>query len=176
MFSNEKCAGCGEPINHNYELCYICHAKKRGNQYKQEVIPGHKSQDKNRGRIYQTYVLDTDYGHYVGHSGNLKKRVGQHQHNRVVSTSGGRAKLVWQSEPFKSRFCASGYESALKAFRDFEEPKFKVETGLDPKPFKSPNKRLWLRKGRRAGGLDKTTLVITVALLIAILILSIGAI
>ena len=83
-------------------------------------------------RKYVVYVLDTDYGHYVGHSGNLKARIRAHRKGEVHSTAGGRPKRVWTSGKFSTRADAANFEAALKSLRDRRSPRFRELTGLDP--------------------------------------------
>ena len=38
---------------------------------------------------FYAYVLDTDYGHYVGHKASVRDRVGQHQRDEAPATADG---------------------------------------------------------------------------------------
>ena len=86
-------------------------------------------------RKYFVYVLNTDYGHYVGHSGNLKARIRAHQKGEVQSTAGGHPKRVWTSGKFSTRADAANFEAALKSLRDQRSPRFQELTGLRPVPY-----------------------------------------
>ena len=142
MELENNCKFCGKPIRSRYVSCYHCNnEEKLKKRYTPERIPWHDSQDLNHNRSYQAYILSTDYGHYVGHSGSLNRRILDHQDDKVLSTAGGNPQLIWKSEKFKSRYCASGYEAALKAWRDFEEERYKTDTGLIPIPFIQLNDR-----------------------------------
>ena len=87
------------------------------------------------GRKYFVYVLNTDYGHYVGHTGNLKARIRAHQKGEVPSTAGGHPKRVWTSSKFSTRADAASFEAALKNLRDQRSPRFRELTGLNPIPY-----------------------------------------
>ncbi len=86
-------------------------------------------------RKYFVYVLDTDYGHYVGHTGNLKARMRAHRKGEVQSTAGGHPKRVWTSHKFSTRADAANFEAALKSLRDQRSPRFQELTGLHPVPY-----------------------------------------
>lgn len=68
------------------------------------------------------YVLTTKYGHYVGHTGHLHKRLNDHATGKVQSTYGGRPRLIWRSKPFPTREMAATFERALKVLRDRGDP------------------------------------------------------
>ena len=87
-------------------------------------------------RRFYVYVLDTDYGHYVGHTSHVRLRVEQHQAGETASTAGGNSTLAWESGPLKTRDDAAGFEAALKSLRDQGAPRFREITGLDPVPFR----------------------------------------
>ena len=87
-------------------------------------------------RRFYVYVLDTDYGHYVGHTAHVGRRLRQHQDGETPSTAGGNPHLAWQSGPLKTRDDAAGFEAALKSLRDQRAPRFREITGLDPVPFR----------------------------------------
>ena len=86
-------------------------------------------------RRYYVYVLDTDYGHYVGHTSHVGKRVEQHQAGETPSTAGDRPELAWQSSPLRTRDDAASFEAALKSLRDSRDPRFREYTDLEPIPF-----------------------------------------
>ena len=139
----KECVSCGRGIRDFYTHCYKCHTKKEeADKYKPEHVPWVSQYDYYKGQVFQTYILDTDYGHYVGHTSDLSSRVRQHHRNHVLSTADGNPKLIWSSEHFNSRHSATGYESALKAFRDFNESRYEMLTGLTPKPFLQPSDRV----------------------------------
>ena len=141
MSLTKECEICGKNIRDFYTRCYKCHTKKeQTDKYKPEHVPWVSQYDHYKGQVFQVYILDTDYGHYIGHTSDLSSRAKQHHRNHVLSTAYGNTKLIWASERFNSRHSATGFESALKAFRDFKEPRYKMLTGLEPKPF-VPQKR-----------------------------------
>ena len=90
-------------------------------------------------RRYYVYVLDTDYGHYVGHTSHVRLRVEQHQAGETPSTAGGNPTLVWESGPFPKRRAAASFEAELKGMRDGRHPAFRDYTGLLPRPFANPS-------------------------------------
>lgn len=86
------------------------------------------------GRRFFVYVLATDYGHYVGHSGNLA-RIRAHMHGEVLSTVGGHPKRAWVSRHCSTCADAANFEAALKSWRDQRHPRFQEITGLYPIPY-----------------------------------------
>ncbi len=86
-------------------------------------------------RRYYVYVLDTDYGHYVGHSAHVGRRLREHQDGDVASTAGGNPQLAWRSGPRDTRKEAAGFEAAMKSLRDQRSPRFQEITGFSPVPF-----------------------------------------
>ena len=86
-------------------------------------------------RRFYVYVLETDYGHYVGHTSHVRLRVDQHQAGDVPSTADGNPKLAWRSNPLKTREAAASFEAALKSLRDQRAPRFREITGLEPVAF-----------------------------------------
>ena len=136
MALTKECLTCGKKIRDFYTYCYKCNSKEEEKEkYKLEQVPGAMRYDKHKGKVFQVYILDTDSGHYVGHTDNLERRLKQHQGNRVISTAYKNPKLIWQSECFNSRHSVTGYEATLKAFRDFEKSNFQKITGLIAKPW-----------------------------------------
>lgn len=96
-------------------------------------------------RRFYVYVLDTDYGHYVGHTADVGARLRQHQDDQVGSTSGGNPSLVWTSGPNATRRDAASFEAAMKSYREQRSPRFEEITGVAPLP--------WRHHRRRAGSL-----------------------
>ena len=90
-------------------------------------------------RRFYLYVLDTDYGHYVGHTANIGRRIREHQAGETASTAGGSPTLAWKSGPFPKRKAAASFEAELKGIRDARHPAFHDYTGLLPKPFTNPS-------------------------------------
>ena len=86
-------------------------------------------------RRYYVYVLDTDYGHYVGHTAHVGRRFREHQDGETESTAGSNPELAWTSGPLKTRADAARFEAAMKALRDKRARRFEEITGLDPIPF-----------------------------------------
>lgn len=90
------------------------------------------------GRRFYAYVLDTDYGHYVGHTFNVDRRLRKHQGGESKSTAGSNPTLAWSSAPLATRTEAASFEAALKSLRDGRKPRFREITGLEPIPFAAP--------------------------------------
>ena len=86
-------------------------------------------------RRYYVYVLDTYYGHYVGHTYHVGRRLREHQDGEVPSTAGGNPSLAWKSGPRETRKEAASFEAAMKALRDQRAPRFKEITDIEPIPF-----------------------------------------
>ncbi len=86
-------------------------------------------------RRYYVYVLDTDYGHYVGHTAHVGRRFREHQDGETESTAGSNPELAWTSGPLKTRADAARFEAAMKALRDQRANRFEEITGLEPVPF-----------------------------------------
>ena len=86
-------------------------------------------------RRYYVYVLDTDYGHYVGHTAHVGRRFREHQDGETESTAGSNPELAWTSGPLKTRADAARFEAAMKALRDKRARRFEEITGLEPVPF-----------------------------------------
>ena len=59
---------------------------------------------------YYVYVLETDRGWYVGHTGNLARRLREHRDGRSISTANANPQLAWKSEPLRSRRYADAAE------------------------------------------------------------------
>lgn len=114
--------------------CSSCHAawKKTGIHAAENMSFLH---DADRNEFY-VYILDTDAGHYVGHSQNVGIRFQMHVSDKVPSTRGLQPKLVWVSDRFETRAEAAGFEAALKTLRDQRHPRFKHFTGREPMVFK----------------------------------------
>ena len=102
--------------------------------YEQEL---RDAADPNR-RFY-VYVLDTDYGHYVGHTSHVGRRLRQHRDGETESTTGGNPTLAWRSGPLETREAAASFEAALKSLRDQRSPRFHEYTRLEPIPFANPS-------------------------------------
>ena len=91
------------------------------------------------GRRYYVYILETDFGDYVGHTARLRSRIREHKNGDVQSTVGGRPQLAWYTKrPFRTRDDAASFEAALKALRQKRASRYKEITGLDPMPFRHP--------------------------------------
>ena len=101
------------------------------------------------GRRYYVYVLETDRGHYVGHSARVPARAREHAEGRSASTAGANPELAWSSWPLETRAEAARFEAAMKALRDRRAERFREITGLAPEPFAYPPRR---RKAAAGGG------------------------
>ena len=90
-------------------------------------------------RRFCVYVLDTDYGHYVGHTAHVGRRFREHQDGETESTAGSNPELAWTSRPFVTRPEATSFEAAMKSLRDQRAPRFREITGLHAIPFVNPS-------------------------------------
>lgn len=166
------CADCGRRVRGNYTRCYHCNARRRrSNWHDPEHLAGLEERDAELGRTeFYVYVLDTDYGHYVGHTANVRARLGAHIGNRVESTSGGEPELLWTSYPFRTRREAAGFEAALKSLRDQRSERFQEITGLEPIPFESLYTGVDARNSRQDGGcgLFSATVITAIAITLAL--------
>lgn len=110
---------------------------RRGHYYEPEDLGA--EQDRRDAampnRRFYVYVLDTDYGHYVGHTSHVGRRFREHRDGESQSTAGGNPKLAWTSGPLPTRADAARFEAALKSLRDRRHSDFREYTGLDPIPF-----------------------------------------
>ncbi len=88
-----------------------------------------------RGRKYFVYVLHTDYGYYVGHSGRLKGRMREHEDGGVSSTAGANPERIWTSRPLATRKEAAAFEAALRSLNNQASPQFTEYTGRKPMPY-----------------------------------------
>ena len=112
--------------------------RRRCTWHDTEYLPGQFERDRKLGRnAFYVYVLDTDYGQYIGHTGNIRARIQAHNNNEVRSTAGGNAELIWQSGRYSAREEVLGFEAALTAesLRDQESERFLDITGFAPVPF-----------------------------------------
>lgn len=89
------------------------------------------------GRKYFVYVLETDFGHYVGHTARLHQRINEHLRGDPT-TMNSNPRPAWNSGPFTTRRAAQRFEAALKSWRDQRSRTFKDRTGLEPEPFIKP--------------------------------------
>ena len=113
--------------------------RRRRRYYEPEDL-GHEQDRRDAAipnRRYYVYVLDTDYGHYVGHTAHVGRRLREHQDGETESTAGSNPKLAWTSGPLKTRADAARFEAAMKALRDQGAPRFEEITGLEPVPFEA---------------------------------------
>ena len=114
--------------------------RKRGRYYEPEDLG--RDQDRRDAAIpnrrYYVYVLDTDYGHYVGHTSHVGRRLQEHQDGETASTAGSDPELAWTSGALRTRADAARFEAALKSLRDQRARRFEEITGLEPVPFESP--------------------------------------
>ena len=84
---------------------------------------------------WDVYVLVTDYGHYVGHTGDIDSRLPQHWRGEVPSTKGGNPSLVWSSNSFK-RGLVRDWEAKLKRSQCSGSGYFKRITGFPSVPYR----------------------------------------
>ncbi len=135
-----------------YVRCYDCHVRRRrGGWHDPERIEGLAARDAALGRsAFYVYVLETHYGHYVGHTAHVRGRLRAHREGEVPSTAHGDPKLIWQSGPLSTRTEAAQFEAALKSLRDQSEERFCEITGVEPIPFERV-----FTEGRSAPGRGK---------------------
>ena len=113
--------------------------RRRRRYYEPEDL-GHEQDRRDAAipnRRYYVYVLETDYGHYVGHTAHVGRRLREHEDGETPSTAGSNPKLAWTSGPLKTRADAARFEAAMKALRDQGAPRFEEITGLEPVPFEA---------------------------------------
>lgn len=125
--------------------------RRRRGYYEPENLGG--EQDRRdaavAGRRFYVYVLETDRGHYVGHSARVRARAREHADGRSASTAGTNPELAWTSWPLETRAEAAQFEAAMKALRDRRAERFREITGLAPEPFAYPSRR---RRAASGGG------------------------
>ena len=131
------CIDCGQGINKPYVRCYMCNQwQRRTNWHDAEDLPDLEQQDAELGRNeFYVYVLNTDYGHYVGHTNNINARMKDHLSGGTLSTAGGNPRMIWTSRRYYARPDAARLEAQLKSLRDNERPRYQEITGLLPVPF-----------------------------------------
>ncbi len=132
-----SCQDCGRRIRGRYTRCYRCNRRRqRGSWHDPERLDGQDERDAELGRSeFYVYVLETDYGHYVGHTANVQARLGAHVADAVYSTAGSAPELIWTSYPLPTRAEAARFEAALKSLRDRQSERFHEITGAEPLPF-----------------------------------------
>jgi len=136
--ASDLCINCGRVVRKPFVRCYRCHqAIKRAGWHDPEYLPEVEERDARLGRsAFYVYVLNTDYGQYVGHSGNIRARLNAHTRDEVPSTAGGNPTIIWRSRPCSTRTSAMRFEAALKSWRDNRKEKFAEVTGIAPVPFR----------------------------------------
>jgi len=126
--------------------------RRRRGYYEPEDLGG--EQDRRdaavAGRRFYVYVLETDRGHYVGHSARVRARAREHADGRSASTAGTNPELAWTSWPLETRAEAARFEAAMKALRDRRAERFREITGLSPEPFAYPSRRRRAASGKGA--------------------------
>ncbi len=124
----------------------------RRGYYEPENLGGEQDRrdDAVAGRRFYVYVLETDRGHYVGHSARVRARAREHADGRSASTAGTNPELAWTSGPLETRAEAARFEAAMKALRDRRAERFREITGLAPEPFAYPSRRRRAASGRGA--------------------------
>ncbi len=122
-------------------------------------------------RRFYVYVLDTDYGHYVGHTAHVGRRFREHQDGETESTAGSNPELAWTSGPLRTRADAARFEAALKSLRDQRARRFEEITGLDAVPFE-PVRYASIEED---WGWVRPTIVVAAAVGAVVLLLNTGA-
>ncbi len=87
------------------------------------------------GREFHVYILETELGHYIGHTGRLEQRLEDHIYGYVRSTKGADPRPLWKSKPMDSRNDAARFEAAMKSYRDSRAPRYREITGHAPVPW-----------------------------------------
>ena len=106
-----------------------------------EVLPDAHEMDAELGRNeFYVYVLRTDFGHYVGHTCDVTRRINEHQNGGVQSTAGSNPELVWTSKKLSTRDQAIGLEARLKKYQEWYPERYQREVGLEARSF-YPNRR-----------------------------------
>lgn len=126
--------------------------RRRRRWHVPEHLPGQRARDAKLGRrAFYVYLLETNYGHYVGHTANVKARIRAHSKDTVYSTAGGAPRLLWVSDPLRTRGAAARFEAALKTWRDQRSKRFWETTGHDPMPFDNwaPSRQGYGQRRRR---------------------------
>ena len=117
-----------------------------------ERLQGQAERDAQLGRSeFYVYVLDTDFGDYVGHSWHVGNRLKQHQAGQVKSTAGGSPTLLWVSRPFTTREDAARFEASLKSLRDQRADRYREIVGHDAEPFVYGHPTAGIQGGRDDG-------------------------
>ena len=117
-----------------------------------ERLQGQAERDAQLGRSeFYVYVLDTDFGDYVGHTWHVGRRLKQHQDGQVKSTAGSSPTLLWVSRPFTTREDAARFEASLKSLRDQRANRYAEIVGHDAVPFILPRRHFQPNHEETAG-------------------------
>ncbi|MYC33899.1 MAG: hypothetical protein F4X64_12095 [Chloroflexi bacterium] len=107
-----------------------------------ERLQGQAQRDAQLGRSeFYVYVLDTDFGDYVGHTWHVGRRLKQHQAGQVKSTAGSSPTLLWVSRPFATREDSARFEASLKSLRDQHANRYAEIVGHEAVPFIAPRRQ-----------------------------------
>ena len=84
----------------------------------EDLGPEQDARDEAYGRDeFYVYVLESDYGHYVGHTANPWVRLPQHYAGEVPSTAGSNPDLAWITEvPFCDSLRSDSFRVRVKVF------------------------------------------------------------
>ena len=63
---------------------------------------------------WEVYVLITDYGRYVGQTGDLDRRLLAHERGKAASTKGGKPSLVWASNTSRNGRVIENWQVSLR--------------------------------------------------------------
>jgi putative endonuclease len=69
--------------------------------------------------MYYTYILRLPDGYYIGHSGDLRRRLQEHKKGGVFTTKNGKAGELVFYAAFKSEQKARDFEKYLKSSSGF---------------------------------------------------------
>ena len=108
-----------------YEKCFECSANKskaKYTRYIHEASPIREAQDEG---LFHVYVLGlSDKTFYVGHTSDLRMRMGEHKSGKAMDTAGKQPQLVWFAET-STRKSASTLEAEIKKLRDKNDRKLR---------------------------------------------------
>jgi len=92
----DKCPGCGKGKFAQYDVCYGCYKLGKGAAKPEDWSESHWAPRDGETTRFYVYILKLEGGEfYVGQSRELKERMLEYQHGRVVSTRGRTPKLVY---------------------------------------------------------------------------------
>lgn len=141
--------------------------RRRGRHWHDpERLDGQAQRDAQLGRSqFFVYVLETDRGHYVGHTWNVRSRMRAHRAGEVPSTAGANPRLLWQSRPLQTREQAARFEASLKSLRDQMHDRYREIVGHPPVPLQRAPRQ------KRSGCFAMLSLILMIALTVLTIML-----